>query len=73
MTQDLKRTRIMVRMKPLFYNWWSVYARMIDPDARREAKTSCTMMMDDVCLGYAARSANDSGADGCTQCGGQIA
>ncbi|MDE0207883.1 MAG: transposase [Candidatus Tectomicrobia bacterium] len=48
MTQDLKRTRIMVRMNALFYNWWSVYARMIDPDTRREAKTSRPMMMDGV-------------------------
>ena len=30
-TQDLNRTRIMARMNALSYNWWSVYAQMIDP------------------------------------------
>ena len=48
MTQDLKRTRIMVRMNALSCNQWSVYARMIDPEARREAKTSRPMIMDGV-------------------------
>ena len=35
-------------MNALFCNWWSVYARMIDLDTRREAKTSRPMMMDGV-------------------------
>ena len=48
MTHDLKHTRIMVRMNALSCNWWPVYARRIDPDARREAKTSRPMMMDGV-------------------------
>ncbi|MDE0101347.1 MAG: hypothetical protein OXN89_03120 [Bryobacterales bacterium] len=47
-TQDLKPTRIMARMKALFYTWWSVYARMIDPDTRRVATTSRPMMVDRV-------------------------
>ena len=45
MTQDLKRTRIMVRMTALSCNWCSVHARMTDPDTRLEAKTSRSMMI----------------------------
>ena len=33
MTPDFKLTRIIVRMNAL--TWWSVHARMIDPDTRR--------------------------------------
>ena len=39
-TQDLNRTRIMVRLNALFYNWWSLFVRMIDLDSRHEARTS---------------------------------
>ncbi len=45
MTQDLDRTRIMVRLNALFYNWWSLFVRVIDPESRREAKTSRPQMM----------------------------
>ena len=48
MTQDLKRARIMVRINTLSCNWRSVYARMIDPDTRREAKTGRPIVMDGV-------------------------
>ncbi len=47
-TQDLNRTRIMVRLNALFYNWWSLFVRMIDPDSRREARTSRPQMMEGV-------------------------
>ena len=43
-TQDLKRTRIMARMNALFY-WWSLFVRLISPEARREAQTSRPMML----------------------------
>ena len=48
MTQDLSRTRIMVRVNALFYNWWSLFVRMIDPESRREARTSRPQMMERV-------------------------
>ena len=44
-TQDLKRTRIMARMNALFYNWWSLFVRLISPEARREAQTSRPTML----------------------------
>lgn len=47
-TQDLNRTRIMVRLNALFYNWWSLFVRMIEPDSRREARTSRPQMMEGV-------------------------
>ena len=47
-TQDLNRTRIMVRLNALFYNWWSLFVRMIDPESRREARTSRPQMMEGV-------------------------
>ena len=70
MTQDLNRTRIMVRLTALFYNWWSLFVRMIDPDSRREAQTSRPQMMEGGWASDAARAADDLAADGCAQrCG----
>ena len=47
-TQDLQRTAIMARLDALVYNWWSLYVRMVDPEARRKAQTSRPQMMDGV-------------------------
>lgn len=47
-TRDLNRPRIMVRLNALFYNWWSLLVRMIDPDSRREARTSRPQMVEGV-------------------------
>ena len=47
-TRDFKRTRIMVRLNALVYNWWSLFVRMLDPECRREAKTSRPLMMQGV-------------------------
>ena len=47
-TRALKRTRIMVCLNALFYNWWSLFVRLIDPESRREARTSRSLMMDGV-------------------------
>ena len=44
-TQDLKRTRIMARMNALLYNWWSLFVRLISPEAWREAQTSRPTML----------------------------
>ena len=48
LTRALKRTRIMVCLNALFYNWWSLFVRLIDPESRREARTSRSLMMDGV-------------------------
>ena len=47
-TRDFKRTRIMVRLNAVVYNWWSLFVRMLDPECRREAKTSRPLMMQGV-------------------------
>ncbi len=47
-TRDRKRTRIRVRLNALFFNWWSLFVRLIDPESRREARTSRPLLMDGV-------------------------
>jgi len=44
-TQDLKRSRIMARCIALIYNWWSLFARLIDPSKHSEAITSRPLML----------------------------
>lgn len=39
-TRDLKRCRLMAGIVALIYNWWSLFARLADPDHHREAITS---------------------------------
>ena len=47
-TRNLKRTRIMVRLNALFYNWWSLFVRLIDLESRLEARTGRPLLMDGV-------------------------
>ena len=44
-TRDLARSRIAARIIALVYNWWSVFARLADGDAHREAVTSRPMLL----------------------------
>ena len=39
-TQDLTRCRLLAGTVALAYNWWSLFARLADPDHHREAITS---------------------------------
>jgi hypothetical protein len=39
-TQDLHRCQLAARSVALIYSWWSIFVRLADPDARREAITS---------------------------------
>jgi len=39
-THDLHRCQLAARSVALIYNWWSLFVRLADPDARREAITS---------------------------------
>jgi Transposase DDE domain group 1 len=39
-THDLARCRLAARMLALFYNWWSIFIRLADPDLHREAIAS---------------------------------
>ncbi|MDQ6981680.1 MAG: hypothetical protein Q9M08_01555 [Mariprofundus sp.] len=36
-TQDMHRCQIAAHSVALIYNWWSLFVRLADPDARREA------------------------------------
>ena len=47
-TQDLQRCRIASRLVALVYNWWSLYARLLNPDKHHEAITSRPLMLQSV-------------------------
>jgi hypothetical protein len=39
-TQDLKRSRLLARCVALVFNWWTLFARLADPQHHREAITT---------------------------------
>ena len=39
-THDLARCRLAARLLALFYNWWTIFVRLADPNQHREAITS---------------------------------
>lgn len=43
--RDLPRSELMARFIALVYNWWSVYAKFVDPEVAREAVTSRPMYL----------------------------
>ena len=47
-TKDLQRCRIISRLVALVYNWWSLYARLLNPDKHHEAITSRPLMLQSV-------------------------
>ncbi len=44
-TQDLTRCRLLAGTVALAYNWWSLFARLADPDHHREAITSRPLLL----------------------------
>jgi hypothetical protein len=44
-TQDMKRCQIMARIIALIYNWWTLYARLVNPDKHAEAITSRPLLL----------------------------
>ena len=44
-TRDVKRCQIMARLIALVYDWWSLFARLADPDHHREAITSRPLLL----------------------------
>ena len=44
-TQDLARCRLAARMIALFYDWWSIFVRLIDPDRHMEAITTRPLLL----------------------------
>jgi hypothetical protein len=47
-THDLHRCQLAARTVALVYNWWSLFVRLANPDARREAITSRPWLMSSV-------------------------
>jgi hypothetical protein len=47
-THDLHRCQLAARAVALIYNWWSLYVRLANPQARREAITSRPWLMSSV-------------------------
>lgn len=47
-TQDLKRCRFNAMAVALFYNWWSLFVRLANPKARKEAITSRPFLLSGV-------------------------
>lgn len=47
-THDLHRCQLAARSVALIYNWWSLFVRLANPDARREAITSRPWLMSSV-------------------------
>lgn len=47
-THDITRCQIMARMVALFYNWWSLYVRLSDPNQHREALTTRSLLLNAV-------------------------
>ncbi len=44
-TQDLKRCRLMARTVALVYDWWSLFARLAEPDRHAEAITTRPLLL----------------------------
>jgi Transposase DDE domain group 1 len=44
-TQDLARCRLLAGTVALIYNWWSLFARLADPDHHREAITTRPLLL----------------------------
>jgi hypothetical protein len=44
-TQDLKRSRLMARCVALVFNWWTLFARLADPEHHREAITTRPLLL----------------------------
>jgi hypothetical protein len=44
-TQDLTRCRLLAATVALIYNWWSLFARLADPEHHREAITSRPLLL----------------------------
>ena len=47
-THDIKSCRLMARMIALIYNWWTLFARLANPDTHLEAITSRPLLLSSV-------------------------
>jgi hypothetical protein len=44
-TRDLKRCRLMAGLVALYFNWWNLFVRLVDPNHHREAITSRPLLL----------------------------
>jgi hypothetical protein len=44
-TQDLARCRLAARLVALFYDWWNIFVRLIEPNRHMEAITSRPLLL----------------------------
>jgi hypothetical protein len=44
-TQDLARCRLAARLVALFYDWWNIFVRLVEPDRHMEAITSRPLLL----------------------------
>src|SRR5271166_5563972 len=44
-TQDLARCQLAARMVALFYDWWNIFVRLVEPDRHMEAITSRPLLL----------------------------
>ena len=47
-TSDINRCQIMARLIALIYNWWTLYARLADPEFHHEALTTRALLLNAV-------------------------
>jgi DDE family transposase len=47
-TSDINRCQIMARLIALTYNWWTLYARLADPECHHEALTTRALLLNAV-------------------------
>ena len=58
-TQDLARCRLAARLVALFYDWWSIFVRLAEPDRHREAITSRPLLLHAIAHAGETRTANN--------------
>jgi hypothetical protein len=44
-TQDLARCQLAARLVALFYNWWNIFVRLVEPNRHMEAITSRPLLL----------------------------
>ena len=44
-TQDLARCQLAARLVALFYDWWNIFVRLVEPDRHMEAITSRPLLL----------------------------
>ena len=62
-THDLARCRLAARLMALFYDWWTIFVRLVDPSLHREAVTSRPLFLSAIATRTRHAAANDDPRD----------